>query len=103
MKVDITNEVLKTFSQGKELNDTGVAKMKLDKRIPSHSLIFKSFFLCTTTTELALPLAVANQKWQMTKASLNTSSIPCARCLHQLIETKPERISSRYMAWLAFM
>lgn len=62
MKVDITNEVLKTFSQGKDLNDMGVAKMKLDKRIPFHSFIFKSLFLCTTTTELSLPLAVANQK-----------------------------------------
>lgn len=62
MRVDITNDVLKTFSQGKGLNDMGAAKMKLDKRIAFHSIILELFFLCTTTTELSLPLVVANQK-----------------------------------------
>lgn len=62
MKVDITNDVLKTFSQGKERNDMRVEKMQLDKRVAFHSIILELFFLCTTTTELSLPLAVANQK-----------------------------------------
>lgn len=64
MKVDITNAVLKMFSQSKELklNDIGVAKMKLDKRIAFHGTLLELIFLCTTTTELSFPLAVANQK-----------------------------------------
>lgn len=41
---------------------TRVAKMQLDKRVAFHSIILELFFLCTTTTELSLPLAVANQK-----------------------------------------
>lgn len=40
MEVGVTNDVLKTFSQGKELNDMEVAKMKLDKRIPFHSILY---------------------------------------------------------------
>ena len=64
MKVDITNDVLKTFSQSKELklNDMRVAKMKLDKSIAFHSTVLEFFFLCTATIELSFPLAAANQK-----------------------------------------
>lgn len=62
-KADITNAVLKTFSQSKELklNDMGVAKMKLDKSIAFHSTVLELFFLCTTTIELSFSLAIANQ------------------------------------------
>jgi len=64
MKIGITNVVLKTFSQREEvkLNDTGVAKTKLDKTIAFHNTVLDLFFLCITTTELSFPLAVANQK-----------------------------------------
>lgn len=62
MKVDITNAVLKTFSQSKKLNDMGVVKMKPDKSTAFHSTLLDLFFLCTTTIEFPFPLAVANQK-----------------------------------------
>lgn len=46
MKVDITNVVLKTCSESKELklNDMGVVKMKLDKSIAFHSTVLELFF-----------------------------------------------------------
>lgn len=40
----------------------GVVKMKLYEGITFHSTVSELFVLCTTTTELSLPLAAANEK-----------------------------------------
>lgn len=96
---------LSALDKDKELNDMGVAKMKLDESF-SH-LYIEVIFLIYSHYRAFLALSSSQpkkvQKWQMTKVSLKTSSISCACCLHQLIKTKAERNSSSYTTWLAFM